>query len=104
MKVGDNYQNIELINNSSGSIAGRNVEEDKDRVHELEKDRNSGTRVDFSETSVEFSRAAEEMERESTERARKVSEIETRVRKGDYAVDATKVAEKILKDALADLG
>jgi len=103
MKVDDNYQNTQMINNARESVPDKNVEPQKDAVHGSEKDKEPGTRVEFSDTSVEFSRASEAMERESTERAKKVSEIGTRVREGTYKVDAGKVAEKMLKDILSDL-
>lgn len=107
MKVDDNYQNTQMINNARESVPNKNVELQNNAVHGSEKDedaRTAGTRVEFSDTSVEFSRASEAMERESTERAKKISEIETRVREGTYKVDAGEVAEKMLKDILSDLG
>lgn len=102
MKVEDSYQNTQMINNARESVPDKNIEPQKDAVHGSEKE--PGTRIDFSDTSVEFSKASEAMERESAERAKKVSEIETRVREGTYKVDADKIAEKMLKDILTDIG
>lgn len=103
MKVDEIYQNTSLINNSGEAAPNRKAEAEKETARGLEKESQSGTEVDFSKTSVEFSRAAEMMEMAQADRVDKVKEIKTKILDGTYNADATKVAEKIIEDALANL-
>jgi|GEM_PF-811846 len=103
MKIDKIYQDINLINNSGESVPNRKAEAEKVNDHGLEKERHSGTEVDFSNRSVEFSRAAEMMENVQADRVEKVNKIKTKIVDGTYSADSTKVAEKILNDVLANL-
>ena len=103
MKIDDSYNNMTLISNSKEAVANKKTEEQADQTQEPEKRRGSGAEVDFSKTSVEFSRAAEVVEKDAMERAERVNRIKAQVVEGTYEVDAAKIADKILKDAISNL-
>ncbi len=104
MKIEETYQNTGIMNNANESAVIRKAEDQKEQAQAAEKERNSlTTEVEFSKTSVEFSRAAEMMGKEPPERTEKVNEITAKVREGTYSVDSSSVADKIIKDSLANL-
>ena len=103
MKVDEIYHDINLINNSTESVPDKKAETERVNDHGLEKERHSGTEVDFSNRSVEFSKAAKMIENEQADRIKKVNEIKTKIMDGTYSADSAKIAEKIIEDALANL-
>ena len=102
MKIDETSTNMTLVNTSKEAPA-RRAEEQIGTPPGADKKSGSGTEVDFSKTSVQFSRAAEILEKDSIERARRVNELRTEVEEGTYQVDAGKVADKLLGEALAGL-
>ena len=102
MKIDETYTNMTLVNTSKEAPA-RRAEEQIGATPGADKKSGSGTEVDLSRTSVQFSRASEIMEKDSVERVRRVNELRTKVEEGTYQVDAGKVADKILGEALAGL-
>ena len=101
MKIDDSYNNnMTLIKEAA---VNKKMETQTAQTQGTEKRRESGAEVDFSETSVEFSRAAEAVEKDAMERAERVNQIKAQVSEGTYKVDASKIADKILKGAISTL-
>lgn len=101
MKIDDSYKNMPLINSSRESTVNKKVEEQPEQTLTPKNKGGSVTEVDFSKTSVEFSKAAEIIEQDAMARNEKVNQIKAMVENGTYEIDAKKVADKILGDALA---
>jgi flagellar biosynthesis anti-sigma factor FlgM len=102
MKVNDYYTNMCPESGCMDPASSKRVGEEKGcSPIEADKEKRSCTRVEFSEVSMEKSKAAESMEKDSADRARKVHEIKMKIEQGTYIVDAGKVAEKMLLDALS---
>ena len=98
MKIDDIYQGMNVIGQSGESTANKKTETQEESPQQVEKRDPSGAEVDISPASVELSKVAEMMEREQPERIARVNEIKTKVEDGTYAVDAAKIAAKILED------
>lgn len=103
MKIDEIYKNLTLIDTSKEAVGGKRADGREGSSLEAERETGPGTEVAFSQTSVDFSRAAKIMEKDAVERARRVDEIRAQLEEGSYQVDAAKVADKIIQDALADL-
>lgn len=103
MKIDDISNTIGLISRPSDTASGkraaneeRNVKEAKDAPHVAEK-------VDLSEASVEFNKVAEAAERPQTDRIELVNALRDKVSTGQYHVDASRVAEKIIREGLLEV-
>jgi flagellar biosynthesis anti-sigma factor FlgM len=104
MKIDDISQQRNLLSNPS-EISGSRKGDPGAQQTPSEVQRTRGaveTRVELSATSLELSRAGELMEGDLAERSEKVQEIKSLLAKGQYAVDARQVADKVLKEALSD--
>ena len=100
MKIDDIYQGMNAIGQSGESVANKKAEAQEEALQQVDKRDPSGTEVDISHASVEISKVAEMMEKEDPERVARVNEIKTKVEDGTYAVDAEKIAAKVLEDLL----
>ncbi len=100
MKIEDVYQSISAIGQSGESAANKKPEFQEEVPQQFDQPDPLGTEVDISDASLEISKVAEMMEKEQPERIARVNEIKTRVEEGTYAVDAEKIAAKILEDVL----
>ena len=98
MKIDDIYQGMNVIGQLGESTANKKTETQEESPQQVEKRDPSGAEVDISRASVELSKVAEMMEKEQPERIARVNEIKTKVEDGTYAVDAAKIAAKILED------
>ena len=103
MKIDDTYTNMTLMGNSKEAAVNKSMEERTAQTTGSDKREESGAEIDFSKTSVEFSRAAAAVEKDATKRADRINLIKTQVTEGTYEMDATRIAEKILKDAISTL-
>ncbi len=103
MKVNSEIvQNIGQVKNFETSTNPKAQEEKKSTSQELEKQVESGARVEISDASVEYARAAEMVEKVPEERAQKLADIQAQIENGTYKTDSTKVADKILDDDLSN--
>ena len=100
MKIDDIYQGMNTIGQSGESVANKKAEAQEEALQQVDKRDPSGTEVDISHASVEISKVAEMMEKEDPERVARVNQIKTKVEDGTYAVDAEKIAAKVLEDLL----
>ncbi len=103
MKIDDSYKNMTLISNTKEAATHIKTEEQAAQTQGPEKRRESGAEIEFSKTSVEFSRAAEVVEKDAMERTERVNRIKAEVAEGSYKVDAMKVADKIIENAILTL-
>jgi negative regulator of flagellin synthesis FlgM len=99
MKINDLSHNINKIGNLENA-AKKQVEEEKNANPAISASVQSGERVELSKTSVEYSNATEKMEETPKDRADKVETLRMKVNNGTYNVDSSKIAEKIVNDAL----
>jgi flagellar biosynthesis anti-sigma factor FlgM len=99
MKINDLSNNISKIGNFE-TAANKQKEEDNNTNKATLNILQPSERVDLSNASVDFSNAAEKMEEAPVERAEKIQSLRMKVQSGDYNVDSTKVAEKIINDTL----
>ena len=100
MKIDDIYQGMNVIGQSGESTVNKNAEVQEEAPPQVDKREPSSAEVDISRTSVELSKVAEMMEKEQPERIARVDEIKSKVENGTYAVDAEKIAAKVLEDLL----
>ena len=105
MKIDEIYQNTNIIHGKNESIVKEKAQEEQNSKSDQAKkeDKQSGTEVAFSKTSVEFSKATTIMETEPVERAERINEIRDRINNGTYEINATKVADKIIKNTLSTM-
>jgi flagellar biosynthesis anti-sigma factor FlgM len=104
MKIDDISQQRNLLSNPP-EVSGSRKGDPGAQQTPSEVQRSQGaveTRVELSATSLELSRAGELMEGDLAERSEKVQEIKSLLAKGQYAVDARQVADKVLKESLSD--
>lgn len=102
MKIDDMYKHLSLINQSSETSGVRRNEGAEDAARSVQDSRGTDTKVDLSTASVEFSKATEMMDQESAERIDKVNELRAKIANGEYEVDSTQVAEKMLRESIFD--
>jgi flagellar biosynthesis anti-sigma factor FlgM len=104
MKIEDISQQRNLLGNPpevSGSRKGDPAS--SQMVSEVHRSQEGvETRVELSATSLELSRVGELIEGDMAVRSEKVQEIKSLLAKGQYAVDASQVADKVLREALSD--
>jgi flagellar biosynthesis anti-sigma factor FlgM len=103
MKIDEAYQQGTLISNSAESSATKNSETNGANPHVVDESQKSNARIDLSSKSLEISKTKEMMEAEPLDRVEKVNQIKTMVARGEYHVDAKKVADKLLQEGLFDL-
>lgn len=102
MKIDDISKQINVVPQSSESASrattGRS-ENLKDESHDI---LSSGAKIDLSQTSVEYSKVAEAAEKPQPERVGRVNQLKEAVMTGQYQVDSSKVAEKMLMENLSE--
>lgn len=101
MKISDIYQKTSLIRNSETLMPHK--PEAREEAASLEAADGTGASVDLSSRSVELSRVAEHMDRDAPERAARLNEIRAKILNGTYDVESSRVADKMLKEAIRDL-
>jgi flagellar biosynthesis anti-sigma factor FlgM len=100
MRINETSHQMPAAENLQGTVAGKIKEDRKSKTAEIETGKETDTKVVLSEESLEFRKVEELMEKESPERARRVKELKKEINSGDYRVDASKIAAKIIEDAL----
>jgi flagellar biosynthesis anti-sigma factor FlgM len=102
MKIEEKAHNMDLLTNGADLVAKKKADPVNDTVHGAEKAGQGSAEVTFSNTSVESAKVREAMYVESPERAARVKEIQAQIQSGAYHVSSADVADKVLKEALAD--
>jgi len=103
MNVNDINRNAGIGSATAESLQGRRVDRQQDEANPLEpQGQGQGEEVSISSASVEFSMAAEMMEQESPERTQRIQQIQEAIQAGTYQIDASQIAEKIIKGILSE--
>lgn len=102
MKIDGITKNTTLISSSNELAQPGRRGEVEQRGPSVSQNETEGAQVELSSASMEFRRVAEAMETEAPERVAKVAELSKRIREGTYSVEPSRVAGKILQDALTD--
>ncbi len=102
MKIDEITKNITLVSSFNELAQPGRRGEVEQRGPSVPQNETEGTQVELSSASMEFRRVAEAMENEAPERVAKIAELTARIREGTYSVEPSKVAGKILQDALTD--
>ncbi len=100
MKVEDIYKHLSLIQ-STGDAS--NTQKPQSQAEVTKKDSSSpDAKVEISQTSITFNKVKKLVETLPPDRVEKVQRIKEQLEAGQYKVDSTKVAEKMLRDTLID--
>lgn len=102
MKINDISNSLGQLGNLDSNVV-KNKEEQNSTENVDQKNSQSGTRVEISNTSVEVNRASEKMDVVPEERVKKIEDLKMMVSNDTYNVDSKKIAEKIVNDSLFKL-
>ncbi|MFZ0447895.1 MAG: flagellar biosynthesis anti-sigma factor FlgM [Desulfatiglandaceae bacterium] len=102
MKIDEISRNIGLISRPSESTSGSRAANDERNVTHGTVGHKAGEKIDLSETSVEYNRVSEAAEREQTDRIERVNQLRDKVSSGQYHVDSSRVAEKMVREGLLE--
>ena len=102
MKIDEVYQSLSPIKSSADSVSAKKSDGKEESSPEVQKGSQSGTQVELSTTSVEFSKVTAMMDSAAADRVEKVNQIRDKITNGQYEIDATRTADKILEQALFD--
>lgn len=102
MKISDIYQKASIVRDAGTAMPQKN-EVREDGAAALQGKDGSGASVDLSSRSVELSKVAESLDRDAVERAEKVNQIRAKILSGTYNIETSRVADKIIREAILDL-
>ncbi len=103
MKIDDISNNIGLISRSSESASGKRAANEERNVTDGTVTHKAGEKIDLSEASVEFNKVSEAADRVQTDRIELVNKLRDKVSSGQYRVDASRVAEKMVTEGLSEV-
>lgn len=102
MKINDINRDPAILGSTTETLQNRKVQPQQGDEFAGVEEQKKGEEVNISRTSVEFSRAAEMMERESPQREERIRAIQKEIQEGTYQMNATKIADKMLRDILTE--
>jgi flagellar biosynthesis anti-sigma factor FlgM len=102
MKINDISNSLGQLGNLDSNVV-KNKEDQNSAENVDQKNSQSGTRVEISNTSVEVNKAVEKMDVVPEERVKKIEDLKMMVSNDTYNVDSKKIAEKIMNDSLFKL-
>ena len=102
MKIDEIYKQLSLIGSSSDAASTKKSEGREGNAQDIQGVSGSGTQVELSTTSMEFSKVTAMMDGASPDRLEKVDQIREKIAAGQYEVEGTRVADKILQQTLVD--
>ncbi len=103
MKIDEISNTIGLISRSSESAAGIRAANEERNVTDGTVAHKTGEKIDISKTSVEFNKVSEAAEKEQADRVSLVNKLRDKVSSGQYHVDASRVAEKMVREGLLEV-
>lgn len=104
MKIEEVYRDVGLMNTHGDSAVNKKTEDQKESINKQEKPDKSGSQVNLSKTSVDISKVTASMDIQAPERVAKINALKKQVQEGTYHVDAGKIADKMIKESLEDIG
>jgi flagellar biosynthesis anti-sigma factor FlgM len=103
MKIDEISNNIGLISRSSESASGKRATNAERNVAEGTVAHKTGEKINISEASVEFNKVSEAAGKAQADRVKLVNQLRDKVSSGQYHVDASRVAEKMVKEGLLEV-
>ena len=104
MKIEKVYKDVGLINTHGEPAVNKKTEEQKESIKKQENPEISGSQVNLSKTSVNISKVTASMNIQAPERTAKINALKKQVQDGTYRVEASKIADKMIKESLEDIG
>ena len=104
MKIEKVYSDRGLMNAHGESAVNKKTEEQQESIKKQEKPDISGSQVNLSKTSVNISKVTASMNNQAPERIAKINALKQQVQAGTYHVEASKIADKMIKESLEDIG
>lgn len=104
MKIEKVYSDVGLMNTHGESAVNKKTEEQNELLKKQERSDISGSQVNLSKTSVDISKVTASMDSQAPERIAKINALKKQVQEGTYHVDAAKIADKMIKESLEDIG
>jgi len=103
MKIDEIYRNLTIVQNSPGS---QNVQQARSEIANsqgVRKPTDQDAKVEISDVSIALNTVKEILDKEDPERVAKVQALKEAIIQGKYEVNAESIADKMLKDSLANL-
>jgi negative regulator of flagellin synthesis FlgM len=100
MKIDDISRNIGLISRPSDMASGARAANEERNVKDGTVGDQASEKINLSETSVEFNKVSEAAEGKQADRIERVNQLREQVSSGQYHVDASQVAEKMVNEGL----
>lgn len=102
MKIDDISKQMSVVSQSSESASRASSGRNANQKAESSDRPSSGAKIHLSKTSVEYSKVAEASERSQPERANRVNQLKEAVMSGQYQIDSSRVADKMVMENLSE--
>jgi negative regulator of flagellin synthesis FlgM len=102
MKIDEISKQTELVSHSAESASRTKAGGNENGRTKATDNQESATRIELSRESVEYRRIAEAAAAEQKGRIDRVSQLRDAVASGQYQIDSSRVAEKMISEGLMD--
>ncbi len=103
MRIDEVSKQIGLISASADAASRAKTGENRVERSEPDETGESAARIELSKTSVEYQRIAEAARTDQPGRAEHIAQLREAVEKGQYDIDSSQVAEKMVLEGLMDV-
>jgi negative regulator of flagellin synthesis FlgM len=102
MKIDEISKHVGLLSHATGSASRGKAEGDETGKAGSPDGKESAARIELSRASVEYGKIAEAAVAEQKDRIERVSQLREAIEKGQYEIDSSQVADKVILEGIVD--